>query len=187
MEKFGEKIMFVKEKEIYIIKRFSSMIYKALMIFSFLLFLGGGSLTAQDYDYIGAAKCKVCHNKPATGAQYKQWLGSKHATAMESLSAEEAKDPNCIKCHSTVGHVDPDYIVGLKISEGVSCESCHGAGSGYKSNTVMKSREKSLEKGLIIPTEQVCKTCHNEESPHFKGFNFEEYVAKIAHPIPADE
>ena len=163
------------------------MIFRTLMIVSFLFFFGSGTLSAQEYDYIGAAKCKVCHNKPATGAQYKQWRGSKHATAMESLSAEEAKDPKCIKCHSTVGHVDPDLIIGLKISEGVSCESCHGAGSGYKSNTVMKNREKSLEKGLIIPTEQVCKTCHNEESPHFKGFDFDEYVAKIAHPIPADE
>lgn len=163
------------------------MIFRSLLIVCFLMFLGGSSLTAQEYDYIGAAKCKTCHNKPATGAQYKQWAETKHAHAMESLSAEEAKDPNCIKCHSTVGHVDPDYVIGLKIEEGVSCETCHGPGSGYKSNTVMKSREKSIEKGLIIPDEQLCKTCHNEESPHFKGFDYAEYLKKIEHPVPPAE
>jgi hypothetical protein len=163
------------------------MVFRILMFVSFLVFVGSNNLSAQDYDYIGAAKCKTCHNKPATGAQYKIWASGPHAKAMESLSAEEAKDPKCIKCHSTVGHVDPDYIIGLKISEGVSCESCHGPGSGYKSNSVMKSREKSMAKGLILPTEQVCKTCHNEESPNYKGFNFDEYVKKIAHPVPADD
>jgi hypothetical protein len=51
----------------------------------------------------------------------------------------------------------------------------------------MKSREKSIEKGLIIPDEALCRSCHNEESPTFKGFNYEEYLAKIAHPVPAAE
>lgn len=163
------------------------MVIRSLLIACFLFFIGGSALTAQEYDYIGAAKCKVCHNKPAMGAQYKVWAKNKHANAMESLNAEEAKDPKCIKCHSTVGHVDPDLIAGLKISEGVSCESCHGAGGGYKTNSIMKDREKSIKKGLILPTEEVCLTCHNDESPHFKGFNFDEYVAKIAHPVPVDD
>lgn len=151
------------------------------------MFLGGNYLTAQDYEYIGAAKCKVCHNKPATGGQYKIWAGNAHAKAMESLTAEEAKDPKCIKCHSTLGHIDLDLNIGVKASEGVSCESCHGPGSGYKTNSVMKSREKSLAKGLIMPTKEVCTQCHNEESPHFKGFDYDEYVKKIAHPVPVDE
>ena len=163
------------------------MVYRLFMIVSFLIFLGGSKISAQEYDYIGAAKCKVCHNKPAMGGQYKVWAAGPHANAMESLTAEEAKDPKCIKCHSTVGHIDPDLIIGLKISEGVSCESCHGAGSGYKTNSVMKDREKSIKRGLTLPTEQVCKTCHNEESPNYKGFDYAEYVKKIAHPIPADD
>ena len=69
----------------------------------------------------------------------------------------------------------------------LSCETCHGPGSKYKSNTIMKDREKSIAAGLIIPDEKLCKTCHNEESPTFKGFNFEEYSKKIAHPNPAAE
>ncbi|NQU34494.1 MAG: cytochrome C554 [Bacteroidetes bacterium] len=163
------------------------MYIKSILFASFLLFLGGNYLTAQDYEYIGAAKCKMCHNKPATGAQYKQWAESKHAHAMESLKGDEANDPKCLKCHSTAGAVNEDLIATLTVKEGVSCETCHGPGSGYKAKSVMESREKSLEKGLIIPTEALCLECHNDNSPHFKGFNYDEYLEKIAHPIPAAE
>ena len=142
------------------------------------------TLTAQDFKYIGAAKCKMCHNKPAKGEQYLIWNDGFHANAMKSLNAEEAKDPKCLKCHSTVGHIDASLVATIKVEEGVSCESCHGPGSGYKGISVMKSRELSMTKGLIIPDEKLCRTCHNEESPDFKGFDYAEYSAKIAHPNP---
>jgi len=158
---------------------------RTLILLCLVAFLGSGNLMAQDFDYVGAKKCKMCHNKSATGAQYTQWSETKHAHAMESLSAAEAKDPACIACHSTYGGVDEDLIAGLTLAEGVSCESCHGAGSGYFPPAVMKSREKSLAKGLVLPTKEVCIKCHNDKSPHFKGFNYEEYVAKIAHPKTA--
>ncbi len=160
------------------------MNYKKLVFLIGIVFILTSVASAQDFEYIGALKCKICHNKPDKGAQYKLWLEGPHANAMKSLSDEEAKDPKCIKCHSTVGHADPDLVATLKITEGVSCESCHGPGSMYKSNSVMKNKELSLSKGMIEPTEMVCKKCHNEESPHYKGFNYEEYAAKIAHPNP---
>lgn len=163
------------------------MYVKSLLFVCFLLFMGGNYLTAQDYEYIGATKCKMCHNKPATGAQYKIWSQSKHAHAMEALKGDEKNDPKCLKCHSTYYGNDEDLMVSIKPDEGVSCESCHGPGSGYKSNTVMKNKEKSIAAGLIIPNESTCVTCHNDESPHFKGFNYDEYFKKIAHPVPADE
>ncbi len=161
------------------------MYIKSFLIASFLFFLGGNYLTAQDYEYVGAAKCKMCHNKTSTGAQYKIWAQSKHAKAMESLNAVEKKDPKCIKCHSTAGSVNKDMLAGLKMSEGVSCESCHGPGSGYKSYSVMRNHKKSLAKGLIMPTKEVCIRCHNTKSKHYKKFNYDEYVKKIAHPVPS--
>jgi len=172
----------MKENNYIINKKTKSM--KNLLVLFLLIFVAGGYAEAQDWMYIGAAKCKMCHNKPATGAQYKQWLGTKHAKAMESLKGDEKEDPNCLKCHSTAAAADPDLVRTITIEEGVSCETCHGPGSGYKSNSVMKDRQKSIEKGLIIPDEKLCRTCHNEESPNFKGFNYEEYLKKIAHPIP---
>ena len=174
---------------------------KSLIFMMSLLFFAGTTLIAQEYDYIGAAKCKMCHNKSATGQQYKIWSEGPHANAMNTLSNDAIYGYCCKNLVSLIQLLmpvasnatqqpeatDEAFHAGLKMDEGVSCESCHGAGSGYKSNSVMKSREKSIEKGLIIPDENLCRTCHNEESPTFKGFNYEEALKQIAHPNPAAE
>ena len=68
--------------------------------------------------------------------------------------------------------------------EGVSCESCHGPGSLYKSMTVMKNLDQAKAKGLIMPDENVCKKCHNSESPTYKEFKLDEMWKKIAHNHP---
>ncbi len=47
-------------------------------------------LIAQNFQYVGAAKCKICHNKPATGQQYKYGQKSLHSQAMKSLSNEKS-------------------------------------------------------------------------------------------------
>ncbi|HAG15539.1 MAG TPA: hypothetical protein DCG69_03310 [Bacteroidales bacterium] len=158
---------------------------RILILIFMVAFIGNSSLKAQEFTYVGANKCKMCHNKVETGGQYAQWVESRHSKAMESLSATEALDPKCNKCHSTHGSVKIDLVTGLKVTEGVSCESCHGPGSAYFPNAIMKSREASMAKGLILPTEKVCVTCHNPESKHYKGFNYKEALAKVAHPKPA--
>jgi len=174
------------------------MLTKKIFLFAILAFFAGSALMAQNFKYIGASKCKMCHVKPATGEQYNIWLKGPHAGAMKTLASDEAKkiatemgiadpttDPACISCHSTVGVVDKKLVASAKIDEGVSCESCHGPGSMYKGASVMKKRELALTKGLVIPDEALCKTCHNEKSPTYKPLNYEEALAKIAHPNPA--
>lgn len=160
-------------------------------IFSLALFLGlvlaVAPANAAPHEYIGAAKCKMCHNKPATGEQYKKWADSPHAKAMQSLKGAEAKNPKCLKCHSTAFGLELSDTQPITVAEGVSCESCHGAGSDYKSSSTMKDLAKAKAAGLIVPDEKLCKKCHNPESPNFKGFNFKTYSAKIAHPNPAKE
>ena len=176
------------------------MFNKSLVFVLSLLLFAGLNLTAQDFEYIGAAKCKMCHNKPATGGQYKIWAAGPHANAMKSLSSEQAMaiakekgiadpttDPSCIKCHSTLGSIDENLNIGVKITEGVSCESCHGPGSKYKTNSIMKDQAKSIANGLIVPDQKLCEGCHNAESPTFKSFNYDEAVKTIAHPVPAAE
>jgi hypothetical protein len=159
---------------------------KLFTIICLLLFMGGLSYS-QGYKYIGAPKCKMCHNKPNKGEQYNKWFAGPHANSLKSLSAEEAKDPKCLKCHSTAASIEAKLKGGINIKEGVSCEACHGPGSMYKSPALMKNRKASMSKGLIVPDEELCKKCHNEESPSFKGFNYEEYLAKIAHPNPTQK
>ncbi|NOQ25111.1 MAG: cytochrome C554 [Bacteroidales bacterium] len=167
---------------------------KKLLLIVCSVFLVVSMSKAQDYEYIGAAKCKMCHNKEVKGKQYDIWKTKDHAKAMESLATDEAKkysddpqnDPKCLKCHSTY-HVaaSADLNLTIKADEGVSCESCHGPGSKYKSMSIMKDHQGSLDNGMIVPTEAVCKTCHNEESPTYKEFNYAEALKMISHPNPA--
>jgi nitrate/TMAO reductase-like tetraheme cytochrome c subunit len=172
------------------------LVKKSLLLVSLALFIGG-FVQAQDFKYIGAAKCKMCHNKPNKGEQYNRWMEGPHSKAMNSLSNEESmeyakangiadptKEPSCLKCHATAGHAPENLQAGIKVDEGVSCESCHGPGSVYKNMAIMKSREKSMENGLILPTKEVCVSCHNEDNPFYKPFDFEAAYAKIAHPDP---
>jgi len=160
------------------------MKFKKLFFLLGLVLFFLASVNAQDAKYIGAAKCKMCHNKAEKGAQYTKWLASPHAKAMASLKGADLKNQKCLKCHSTAAGADQSLIASITVEEGVSCESCHGPGSLYKVATVMKDQKLAMTKGLIMPTEKMCKKCHNEESPNYKGFNFKEYSAKIAHDDP---
>jgi hypothetical protein len=170
------------------------------------------SALAEDYQYIGAGKCFMCHKKDASGNQMQKWLDGPHAGAYETLASEEslaiAKEmgignpqeaDQCLKCHVTA-HGKPAAAFDAKfrakdksdshLVDGVGCEACHGPGSEYKSNKVMKAittgETDGATVGLWAPDEALCVSCHNEESPTYKGFDFAEYSAKIAHPIPAD-
>lgn len=191
------------------------MTAKHLLVFTFMLvFLAGGVMMAgaQDekkpdekkveYTYTGVKTCKMCHNKEATGAQYAVWEKTSHAKAYEVLASDESKAkakemglgdpqkaPECLKCHVTAFPVMGDLEnQKITLEEGVSCESCHGPGSGYKSMSVMKAlyagETKPETVGLIMPDEKTCTGCHNKENPFHKEFNFAEAVKKIAHPVP---
>ena len=150
------------------------------------------------HKFVGAAKCKICHNSPAKGEQYKKWTESKHAKAFETLASPAAKEvgakagvdnpqtsEKCLVCHVT-GFAAPAEAKETTFAqtEGVGCEACHGAGSGYKDMKVMKNKEAAVAAGLAANPEKGCVGCHNEKSPTFKGFKFEEMWPKIAHMYP---
>lgn len=146
-----------------------------LMLFAFMIYGG---------DYIGVKKCKMCHKGAKKGEVFEKWEKGPHAKAFETLKTKgEEKNPKCLECHVT-GFNAGGYKVGdanASKFEGVQCESCHGAGAKYKSLSTMKDKKKAMEKGLIEPTEEVCKKCHNKKSPDFKGFDFKKYSEKISH------
>jgi hypothetical protein len=153
------------------------------------------------FGYTGATVCKPCHNLPKTGKQYDLWAASKHGQAYMTLANEQSqkiakgmkienaqKSDKCLKCHIT-GFGVPDTLLGSKYSkeEGVTCEACHGPGDKYKPMNIMKDKELALKNGLIEPTEKVCLTCHNEESPTYKPFKYAEAVKAIDHSYPKIE
>ncbi|RMD49342.1 MAG: cytochrome C554 [Ignavibacteria bacterium] len=159
-----------------------------------------GAVSAQN-KYVGVKKCGMCHKKDKTGNQLKVWKGSLHSKAFETLKSKEAdeismkkdgkkaaENPNCLKCHAPQYNVDAKLLgKKFKLEQGVQCETCHGPGSAYAKMKIMKDKEKSIEKGLHLykdPAKELCVKCHNEESPNYKGFDFEKYWAKIKHTNP---
>jgi len=159
-----------------------------------LLLVSAGLLIAEEtekkFEYVGTKKCKICHKSEKSGNQWGKWSEGPHAKAFETLASEESKkiaekmgieDPQksdkCLSCHN-----------GWDGEEAVGCEDCHGPGSEYKSMKVMKGifkgELKGEDYGLVTITEETCKKCHNENSPTYKEFKFEEFLKQIAHPVP---
>jgi hypothetical protein len=156
---------------------------------------------APKHQYVGVSKCAMCHKAKARGNQVAAWENARHSKAYETLGTDKAKEiakkmeiddpqksPKCLKCHVTAYGVDKE-LLGPKytMEEGVGCESCHGPGGDYMKLSIMKDREKSVAAGLVVPTEELCVSCHNEESPTYVKFVYKEKVAKIAHPRPKAE
>jgi len=151
------------------------------------------------HNFVGADKCKMCHNAAAKGAQFTKWTESPHSKAFAALASEEAKkiatakgiaDPQkaaeCLRCHVAGQGVSAARLTEkYKIEDGVSCEACHGPGGDYWKMDVMKDQAKATAAGMILPDEKTCAGCHNADSPTFKGFDYKTALAKVAHPNPA--
>ena len=73
------------------------MNYKKLIFLLGLAVLFSTAVSAQTYKYIGAAKCKMCHNKPDKGEQYNTWQAGPHAKAMDCLEGDQKNDATCFE------------------------------------------------------------------------------------------
>jgi len=105
------------------------------------------ALVALGHKFIGTSSCQSCHGNPAAPAgqpladmsESSVWSTlDKHHTAYATLQTDQSKaiatkggygDPSsstkCLSCHSLNVPADsrgPDF----KLSDGVSCEACHG-------------------------------------------------------------
>jgi hypothetical protein len=131
--------------------------------------------------YVGArTECRKCHIRI-----FRSWEMTPHSGTMEVLSEEEKTDADCVRCHVT-GFGDPSGFTSMEETAhlgNVGCEACHGAGSEYSNRATMQNRDAAIEAGLVIPDEQTCRGCHNEESPTFKGFDYETMKAEGIHEI----
>ena len=180
----------------------------AVITFGALIWLAADHMNAiaaddaeesAEYGYIGAKSCKACHKSEKKGAQYPKWLESSHAKAYETLLSDHSKQickdmgittapeetDQCLKCHITGHGVKAELLIKkYDKTEGITCESCHGPGSDYK-KPHLKDLAKARTLGLLDPSSpDMCKQCHNEESPTYKEFKYEEKLAIIAHPNP---
>jgi hypothetical protein len=157
------------------------------------------SLFSEEFTYVGADKCKICHKTDKQGKQHPIWEESKHSKSFAALSSEQAQQtakdagieqipadsPKCLACHAPLF----DKAAELK-EEGVTCEVCHGPGSAYKKLSIMKNQEEAVQNGLILygspdAIKKQCLSCH--ENAHNKPFDFEAKWEKIKHPRPEKE
>jgi len=171
---------------------------KKLMFFLILilvLIVFFTTLSSQEFTYIGASKCKICHKTEKQGKQYPIWEENKHSKSLTALSSPDAapkaqemgvenpcESPECLKCHAPLYEKAPEFK-----EEGVTCEVCHGPGSAYKKLKIMKSREESVANGLIVKDtpeqkKEWCLTCH--ENAHGQTFDFDTSWDKVKHPVP---
>ena len=150
--------------------------------------------------YVGLKSCGMCHKSDEGGNQLAKWQESKHAKAYELLGTPEAKEAGkkvgvdnpqtsgkCLKCHATAYNFGETDIGNekLPVTDGVTCESCHGPGKNYKSKETMKDRQQAIAGGMIYPATKSCEKCHNDKSPTYKpGFDAEKAYEKIKHPDP---
>lgn len=139
---------------------------------------------AGEHKYVGFAKCKACHM-----TEFKAWEATKHAKAMNSLKDNEKKDSKCLACHTTGYGKAAAEDAQL---EGVQCEACHGPGSDYKSPSIKNKakwkenpeaqKKLAQDAGLMLtPSKEICESCHNKNSPTFKGFDYAKDLPKVKH------
>ena len=161
--------------------------------------------------YIGAAKCKNCHQAKESGDQFGIWTKEKHAKAWEELASDKAKtygkargvdepqtSEKCLKCHVTAyGKPPAELQRSFDPKLGVQCETCHGPGEQHMKarmaaaaavdeKTDKKPAYAAIPDAEIVktPTVKTCIGCHNEESPGYKPFCFHKFEADIRHLNP---
>jgi len=161
-----------------------------ILCWSFLLPRCLPAADKEPTKYIGPGSCAAtsCHGsvKPVAGSrilqnEYSTWIiQDKHSRAYQALTgdvgermgrilklgakAEEA--PKCLVCHAL--YTTPEQRGrAFEISEGVSCENCHGAASAWLGPHTTRSwpHEKSVALGMrdtrdVIHRTEKCLECH---------------------------
>ena len=149
-------------------------------------------LSAQNepIKYIGPGSCAAtsCHGsvKPVAGSrilqnEYSTWIiKDKHSRAYQALTgdvgermarilklgAKAEEVPKCLACHA-LNPAPEQRGRAFEISEGVSCENCHGPASGWLGPHTTRSwpYEKSVALGMhdtrdVIHRTEKCLECH---------------------------
>ncbi len=175
--------------------------FLAIVLFSW--FNARGHDHPSEGRFVGPEACRECHEE-----QFESWALTRMANTFTVLMPGHAveqklmvgldpefdysKEPECLACHTT-GYGKVGGFVSLEETPGmagVTCEACHGHGGTY-ANSVMDPKDPTFQvsearaAGLVYPpTEVVCRTCHNSDSP-FVGmdyqFDFTERVRRGTH------
>src|SRR3989442_6762782 len=145
--------------------------------------------------YIGPGSCAAtsCHGsvKPVADSrilqtEYTTWiLKDKHSRAFQVLTGEVGErmarilklgtkaeeSPRCLACHALYAMAEQRSRA-FEISEGVSCENCHGPASAWLGSHTTRDwpHEKSVAQGMhdtrnVIHRTEKCLECHLGTNP----------------------
>jgi cytochrome c554/c'-like protein len=169
---------------------FNSSIHGLILCAWFLVLPAVLFAQTESSKYIGPGSCAAtsCHGsvKPAVGSrilqnEYSTWIiKDKHSRAYQALTGDigermarilklgaKAEDaPKCLACHA-LNPAPEQRGRAFEISEGVSCENCHGPASGWLGSHTTRSwaHEKSVALGMhdtrdVIRRTEKCLECH---------------------------
>ena len=119
---------------------------------------------------IGAARCGTCHQEI-----YDSWKTSAHARSLANLSETQQGDPACRSCH-TLAPSSTDAAL-----EGVQCESCHGLGSNYAPEHVMRDPRLARLLGLVDEVETTCRACHDGVKTRLRPYDAGAMLKAVSH------
>src|SRR5882672_9064585 len=168
----------------------NTSIHRVILCASLLTIPAALSAQMEPSKYIGPGSCAAtsCHGsvKPVAGSrilqnEYSTWIiKDKHSRAYQAvtgdvgermarilkLGAKAEEAPKCLACHALSPSPDQRGRA-FEISEGVSCENCHGPASGWLGSHTTRSwpHEKSVALGMhdtrdVIRRTEKCLECH---------------------------
>lgn len=147
--------------------------------------------------YVGVLACDECHGEASAGRIGSKWRYSKHAQAYATLSTKQAreiarergvsgnpqKSDKCLECHTTgAGKPAGRFTKSFDPAQGVQCESCHGPGSEYMAEAVMRDPVAVAEAGLYDVGKETCIKCHISDT-----FDFETMWPRVNHSNREEE
>jgi hypothetical protein len=165
-------------------------ILRVVLCASFLAVPNSLSAQSEPTKYIGPGSCAAtsCHGsvKPIAGSrifqnEYSTWIiQDKHSRAYQALTGDVGErmarilklgtkaeqSPKCLACHA-LNPAPEQRGRAFEISEGVSCENCHGPASAWLGPHTTRSwpHEKSVALGMhdtrdVIHRTEKCLECH---------------------------
>ena len=157
--------------------------------------------------YIGSQACGACHDGPEMGHQFSKWRLSAHAKAYTALSGPDAaeitklsgitEEPHrakmCLGCHATASEEeDWRHGEGFHLEARLQCEACHGPGSEYATETIMRDQARAIANGLRLHTRDDCMICHRVKGSHEavlkkQPFYLDQAWLQLAHPLPEEK
>jgi Cytochrome c554 and c-prime len=162
----------------------------AILALTFVAAAQSAKSSGEPQKYIGPGSCAAtsCHGsvKPVADSrilqtEYTTWiLQDKHSRAYQALTGEVGErmarilklgakaeeSPKCLACHALYA-APAQQGRSFEISEGVSCENCHGPASAWLGPHTTRDwqHEKSLSAGMVdtrnvIHRTEKCLECH---------------------------